>query len=461
MWWQCFLAFVLLSVQTTTFAEQLPATRTNLPAIPSTWTTAEREAWEDIRQGKQATLQPEHQDLSSAFLSTILTDPQFTNAIPEAKVQIASARISADLVLFDKTVPVFLTLVNCYLGGLITDHTTFEKGIALNLEKGRTLLLENSNVKGRFSIDHSEFGYVEALYSEFEGVSLSAVDTSEVGILSVNCHIYGPTVLQRIQTGSVMLSSCRLDDNAFLADTFSVPIHLSSDVFSLDLDISGATFESEVELERSEINRSLISGSRSGAVAEERQWGKKSLLILTDTTVKFPQDSRTAWPETLALNGFVYKKWRPLDGDLSQREVKTWFLPWLRKQRIYSPEPYNQLAEVLRDAGQPEMAKEVLFASKERARKQLTNGFALVFSTLSLLVIGHGYHYEFSLYWCLFFVMLGTLILITTPEGRLCQQKNTDFGWSDLFFYSLDAFLPFVRLRDRFSELDFKSWIRS
>jgi hypothetical protein len=114
----------------------------------------------------------------------------------------------------------------------------------------------------------------------------------------------------------------------------------------------------------------------------------------------------------------------------------------------------------LRAAGQPERAKEVLFASKERARMDLPKGFAWLFSTLSLLAIGHGYHYEFSLYWCLFFVTLGMLILITTPEGRLCQAKNTDFGWADLFFYSLDAFLPFVRLRDRFSELNFKSWIR-
>jgi hypothetical protein len=319
MWWQSFLAFVLLSVQTTTFATQIPVTRSNLPAIPSTWTTAEREAWEDIRQGKQATLQPEHQDLSSAFLSTILTDPQFTTAIPKAEVQIACARISDALDLSHTTVSVSLRLQTCYLdGGLFIDHTTFEKNFIISLTSARTLQLTHSTVKGMFLIEHSIFAFVQALHSEFATVSLSevAANTSSGGITFGDCHFYGPTILQRISTASVMLSSCRLDDDAFLVETFSVPIHLSSDVFNLDLDISNAAFESEVDLERSEINRSLILmskklGSRSGAVAEDFRscsWGEKSSLVLTDTTVKFLQDCRTAWPQTLALRGFVYKK---------------------------------------------------------------------------------------------------------------------------------------------------------
>jgi hypothetical protein len=48
------------------------------------------------------------------------------------------------------------------------------------------------------------------------------------------------------------------------------------------------------------------------------------------------------------------------------------------------------------------------------------------------------------------------VVLIFSDEGHALSQ-NPQFGYGDLFFYSLDAFLPFVRLRGAFGDLDFRS----
>jgi hypothetical protein len=64
---------------------------------------------------------------------------------------------------------------------------------------------------------------------------------------------------------------------------------------------------------------------------------------------------------------------------------------------------------------------------------------------MSFLLTGYGYHYEYSLYWCLGFIVVGTVVLKFSAEGR-DLARNAKFGHGDLFFYSLDCFLPFVHL---------------
>jgi hypothetical protein len=41
---------------------------------------------------------------------------------------------------------------------------------------------------------------------------------------------------------------------------------------------------------------------------------------------------------------------------------------WLSRQTTFTPEPYQQLAAVVRNQGLPEVADEILYASKQRER---------------------------------------------------------------------------------------------
>jgi len=54
-------------------------------------------------------------------------------------------------------------------------------------------------------------------------------------------------------------------------------------------------------------------------------------------------------------------------------------------------------------------------------------------------------------------VTLGTIVLKLSSESRKQSRKHQiDLG----FFYSLDAFLPFVQLRRKFGDIDFTGWVK-
>jgi hypothetical protein len=225
-----------------------------------------------------------------------------------------------------------------------------------------------------------------------------------------------------------------------------------------DLDVAKAHFIDGLDLNGTEVNRSLIlSEGNSNSI-----WDRKATLNLKDVTVNFLRDRTVAWPDNLQLDGFSYKKWRVADSgdqreDFGRRNLR-WFLSWLSKEATYSPEPYRELATVFRDAGMQDSATAVLYEGKQRERENST-AFTWALLTLSWILIGYGYYYQVSVCWCVGFVVLGMLVLIFSREGKMLRKRDVHFGFYG-FFYSLDAFLPFVKLRNKFGEVDFRTWIR-
>jgi hypothetical protein len=201
------------------------------------------------------------------------------------------------------------------------------------------------------------------------------------------------------------------------------------------LRFNGAIFNGSVSLARTEVRYLAIRGIQSCPE-----------LILTDTSVGEVLDDENSWPKQLFMNGFSYTKWRAIE----PRGLE-WIRDWLGKQRAYSPEPYNQLATYLRSVGLQDKSTDVLFASKER-QNGIGSEFQKFCMTLSRVFIGYGYHYEYSVYWCLGFVILGTILLKVSHQDN---QHDMKLG----FFYSLDTFLPFVELRKKFGDADFRGWL--
>jgi hypothetical protein len=204
-----------------------------------------------------------------------------------------------------------------------------------------------------------------------------------------------------------------------------------------------------------------LTGTRIGGrlSIKSSRWEKDSMLNLTNANVQWIEDDQSHWPYHLYLDGFSYTMWTAwqpdraakVRGATADRKI-SWFETWLKKQNNYSPGPYNQLAGVFRNAGRLDEANCILYASKERERS-VSNGFNKIFLWLSMILTGYGYHYERSVVWCLVFVVLGTVILRCSGESR---KHQVELG----FFYSLDAFLPFVQLRKRFADVDFSGWIK-
>ena len=136
-----------------------------------------------------------------------------------------------------------------------------------------------------------------------------------------------------------------------------------------------------------------------------------------------------------------FKKWR--------EKPNKYLTDWLKQDKGSSPQPYHQLASVLRTQGELEKANDILFAQKQRERSEATN-FTRHHLWLFLLdwSIGYGYRYIYTIGWILLFTLAGCLLL-----------KNIDAtcGWSGdkIFWASLDQLLPIIELDENFKKISF------
>jgi len=96
------------------------------------------------------------------------------------------------------------------------------------------------------------------------------------------------------------------------------------------------------------------------------QDGRGAILDLRNASVGAIEDEEASWPEkgNLFLDGFVYERISIGPADAGAR------LNWLDRQKEFTPQPYRQLAKVLRERANDEGAKQVLFELESRARAE-------------------------------------------------------------------------------------------
>ena len=175
-------------------------------------------------------------------------------------------------------------------------------------------------------------------------------------------------------------------------------------------------------------------------------------LDLTAATVGLMVDDEASWPAPgkLIINDFVYTDLAPPDDARSR-------LRWLALEPAFQPQPYRQLAQVLRNNGDDAGAIEVLVA-QEDARVRNSNwprqGWARF---LKEFTIGYGHKPLRTVLWSLARSRAG---MAAGDAGRtrrrdardlgptLRQRPKQDVAYEKLhpLLYSLYVFLPFVNL---------------
>ena len=162
------------------------------------------------------------------------------------------------------------------------------------------------------------------------------------------------------------------------------------------------------------------------------------------------QDTDESWDKLegrLDLVGFTYQQLgglRSTRGDMLAARPVEWMLDWLGKQKdraeIYQPQPYEQLAKVLRAGGWIEKADDVLIARNNYQLLHPTTTWATkVWMAVKWAVIGYGLEVWLSIVWLIGLQVVGTLVLVASPVGR-------EIGWVRSAFYSIDSSVPFVEL---------------
>ena len=246
------------------------------------------------------------------------------------------------------------------------------------------------------------------------------------------------------------------------------------------LDLSGANVGT-IDLTGTTVKGELRLGSGEGH--EPTNWIQPSRMVLRNVSVGTIQDAAEGtecWPEHLELEGFTYERLGGFGSTETANIAKrssAWFNKWLMRSQVYSPQPYEQLAKVLREIGYPGKADTVLFESKKRAQQKAMEdgerwrwlGMCLLRCTIGF---GLGRRYFFSVAWVIFFTMIGVIFFtksmcpeqldvpagmvgeplphcknISLPETLASEtQKLKKWDLYDLSWASLDQLLPIIKL---------------
>lgn len=189
-------------------------------------------------------------------------------------------------------------------------------------------------------------------------------------------------------------------------------------------------------------------------------WSKSYLpgpiLTLRNTQVGALHDSLRAWPSSTDLEGFFYKHLGSFDAaykddprNWSVEKWKRWLATDRGLNRDFSPQPYAQLADYFTAAGRREQANSILFAGRERERKEAFRDHCwrrwLWLSTLRWLCgYGIGVQTFWVLPWIVGSVILGAGVLWFGPA-------HANGPWWCLGA-SLDRLLPVIELTKGFDD---------
>ena len=388
---------------------------------------AKAETW-----GKERTVRAE-------LLAWLLSDAEASKLVHPSGVGLAAARIVGKLDLSYLEVIHPLTLLDCLVSGGIDFSHARMNSIDLRRSWTGTIDGDLSTVQGDLDLRFGRYDSISLFRAEIDG--------------NLDC------------------SSSRLAGDRPLAAALAA---INGDVVLHD----GVETAGIIDLRLAKIGQSLsvnharfIGRSENGLNAERAAIGgtlywvditktAHTELDLSDAHAASVWDDEKSWPTpgNLYLDGFSYESFS--GGSLGGAAR----LRWLRLQPLAmqaQPEPYHQLAHVLRNEGREEGAVQVEIA-RENALIAYggVNTASWLWREALRVTIGYGYRPLRALWWILSFVLLGAVLFrwgygagLITPTEETAYHAFIESGAPprhyppfSSFVYSLENFLPVVDL---------------
>ena len=241
--------------------------------------------------------------------------------------------------------------------------------------------LRGADVGKQISLDGSTFEQILNMDSVSVGDSLLMREADFGEVRLTGAHIGTQlSMTDSVVRRSMIVDSVTIENNLFIrgSDFYGPAEFIFLEVGSI-LDARFAKL-SRLNLSGTHVKKDLVLGTAEGAIEWRRDAdavvaAQYPRLVLRNTVVGALQDSVSVWPDNLSieLEGFSYKQFEGFQEKAQPSAFNrgsAWFVEWLKKDGTYSPQPYRQLAGVLRAAGRHEMAEDILFASFERERGQ-------------------------------------------------------------------------------------------
>ena len=354
-------------------------------------------------------------------------------------IVLRGAHITGQLALIRASVSANLTMnLIAIQGPLFLRESGFDGNIQLVGAKIEGQL-EASGAKIKGKLDMNGASITDSLLIH------GGAEAAEINLVGAN--IGTQVTLDRSKiTGALRMNGARVGQSVFVRGAeLQREIDLAFANIGGNLDMRATTF-ADVDLAGARVKGEL----RLASPTLLPTWKTGAELKLRNTRLDCLLDRPDAWPIKVDLHGFTYGRFGGFGIDaeaaISARGTK-WFTDWLAKSEPYTPQPYQQCAKVLRGMGHPEMGDEVLYAGRERERKEAlrsgNNQRATGLLFLKLFV-GYGYGRRMlwhPLGWVIGMTVVGTAILHLTgipaePTGSLVTPS----------FFSFDLLLPVIQL---------------
>lgn len=183
---------------------------------------------------------------------------------------------------------------------------------------------------------------------------------------------------------ALCMDGAKVNGGVFLGEGFSASgeVRLQHAKINSRVDCSGGKFENP---DGSALV--LQSATVDGTLSLGEEFDAEGLVDLRHATAKVLADDEKTWPKPgkLALEGFTYQA---VHGTCDAKKR----LKWLERERDFHPQPYEQLARVLRQTGYVHGAQKILYAKNKRLRKAGRLGFRGWLKNLVLqFTVGYGY----------------------------------------------------------------------
>lgn len=332
------------------------------------------------------------------------------------------------------------------------------------------VFLEDARIKRDLWLTSGRFGIVDL--SGIDGQGFLMLQNSEFTqvLKADNAHI-GKSIVMSPQTTfrqKVNLSGSTVDGDVYFAGatvegeadlhainiardlklndgtTFRQALNANFIHVGGNLDMSKGSFAS-VDLTGSEIKAELRLATQDSAAAFQ----DKAKLSLRNVAANSLRDLPTSWPNLVDLEGFTYLR---IGGSASDKAISERSAAdlenWLERQKPFTPQPYTQLAGVLKDSGDADKARSILFAGKNR--EWATAGFLEKIGLgLHFIFTGYGLHPEVAFLWIGLLVGVGAYVV-----GRDRAPEVQRMTRPERVIYSLDMLLPVVHLRHGHYEFD-------
>jgi hypothetical protein len=423
------------------------------------WAGPNTDASSPVNDPSNASRWPPARTIRAELLRWLVADPQARPYVHPSGIGIGGAVIDKPFDLSYLTLNAPLTIINSAIPQGIDFSFAHLQGLDLSHDVTGDITGDRATITGDLQLIGGKYG------------AISGDRITITGDLQLIGGDFGPVSLFRAEIGG----SLDCSGGRFVGGPD--PLSIVEATIRGDASFNnGFTTDGVVDLTLAQIGRGLsfkdahfigrgVNGLNAdrATIAETFYWDSivrtsGTELNLTNARAAALWDDAASWPATgnLFIDDFVYGDISGGPADAQSR------LQWLARQPFgYRPQPYGQLAKVMRERGSDVGAVDVLMAKEDARRNQGGLGWgARLWSRVLDVTIGYGYRPIRALWWIVFFVALGSVlfglgyreraITPTEPAAYDAFVRNGEpprhYPPFNAIVYSLENFLPVVDL---------------